>query len=414
MAMKRALFSLIVVAGMMWLAGCDHYTCSTTFGASTCTPGTTTTSPSNASAFAFAVDQNGSIDGYTLEATAGTFEATPGYTTTTVPANLGSAGVVVAQGKFLYAVFEDLQQIYGWTIDSTGNLTALSGMPITDTNIGGIGLDAYYNEQVVITNPTGTLLFVSEAGNNQILVYQISSSGAVTAAAGSPFSTVPAGIEPENLAMDGLGKYLYVSEDSGDHSGSIVVGYSVSSSGGLTEIGSTFFNDPIWEMQGDASGKYMIGISGKTAHYYGSDDDNIYVYAIDSPGGALSAVAGSPFATQYAPFNIAVQPGSSNGEYVYSFSINDAGTEANPIEGYQLNTSTGALSPVSASPFTSLTTPTAWGQFDPSGAYLFFYSGAAPSVSLGALSVGTSGGLTAAGSTAALTTSGYWAASDVP
>ncbi len=109
-----------------------------------------------------------------------------------------------------------------------------------------------------------------------------------------------------------------------------------------------------------------------------------------------------------------MQPTSTNGEYVYSFGINDAGSAFNPIEGFQLNTSSGALTELSSSPFSSLTVQTAWAQFDPSGAYLFYYAGSAPSVSLGVLSVSTSGGLTSVGSTAALTTPGYWAVSDVP
>ena len=99
---------------------------------------------------------------------------------------------------------------------------------------------------------------------------------------------------------------------------------------------------------------------------------------------------------------------------MYSFSIADSGTSTNPIEGFQLNTGTGALTELTGSPFSSLTAQTAWGQFDPSGAYLFYYAGTAPSVSLGVLSVSTSGGLSSVGSTAALTTPGYWAVSDVP
>jgi 6-phosphogluconolactonase len=218
------------------------------------------------------------------------------------------------------------------------------------------------------------------------------------------------------MAMDGQGRYLYVAEDSGDHSGAFIAGYSVSTTGVLTAIPNSFTwgNIPIWELQGEPSGNYMIGISGKTTQYFGSDDDNIYVYAVNSSTGALSAVTGSPFATKYAPFNIAVQPSSTNGEFVYSFSIADSGSGDNPIEGFQLNTTTGALTELSGSPFSSLTTETAWGQFDPSGAYLFFYSGTAPSVDLGVLSVGSTGALTAVGTTTALTTPGYWAVSDVP
>lgn len=417
MKVRVLLGSLVSAMSTIWLAGCGHYTCGATFGASTCSSGSTTNNNGSGNgtpaAFAYAVDQGGTMDGYSLS-TSGTMGAISGYTAPTIAKNTGGVGVVVAQGKFLYAVIEDTQQIFGFQIGSGGTLTALGGFPVPITGLTGIARTSY-NQQVVITNPAGTLLFIDQFIPEQIFVYQVSSTGSLTAAQGSPFSTLGQTLEPQNMAMDGLGKYLYVSEDSGDHSGAFVAGYSVSSTGVLTAIANTYFwgQIPIWEMHGEPSGKYMVGISGKTASIYGSDDDNIYVYAIGSDG-SLSAVSGSPFATKYAPFNIAVQPTSTNGEYVYSFSIDDSGTATNPIEGFQINTSTGALTEVSGSPFSSLTTETAWGQFDPSGAYLFFYTGTAPDVSLGALTVGKTGSLTAAGATTALTTPGYWAASDIP
>ena len=409
----RAVLAGIVLLATTGMAGCGHYTCGATFGASTCT-GTPPTSSGTPAAFAYAVDQNGTMDGYAFSSSAASFAPISGYAAPAIAQNTGGVGVVVAQGKYLYAVIQDTQQIFGFQIGSNGSLTALTGFPVSIAGLTGIA-STTYNQQVVITNPAGTLLFIDQFIPEQIFVYQISSSGALTVAAGSPFSTLGQTLEPQNMAMDGLGKYLYVMEDSGDHSGAFIAGYSVSSAGVLTAIPNSFTwgNIPIWEMQGEPSGKYMVGISGKTASIYGSDDKNIYVYGIGSDG-SLSAVSGSPFATTYAPFNIAVQPTSTNGEFVYSFSIADSGTSTNPIEGFQLNTSTGALTELTNSPFSTLTAQTAWGQFDPSGAYLFFYSGTAPSVDLGVLSVSSTGGLTAVGSTTALTTPGYWAVSDVP
>jgi hypothetical protein len=61
---------------------------------------------------------------------------------------------------------------------------------------------------------------------------------------------------------------------------------------------------------------------------------------------------------------------------VYSFSLDENGsneTGSNPIEGYQLDTSTGALTAVGGSPFTSFEE---WGgQFDQSGTFLFTTNG---------------------------------------
>lgn len=369
-----------------------------------------------ANAFAYVVDQNGTMDGYALNAKAGTFGTVSTYAPPTIPANNGSVGVVVAQGKYLYAVLQDVQKIYGWSINTSGNLTLLTGFPISVPTLSGISPEPY-NQQVVITNPAGTLMFISEAVNEQILVYQISNTGALTAATGSPFSTSSASLSPQNMGMDGLGRFLYVSQASAIHSGTAVVGYSVSSTGAsagqLTLIPGSPFNIPLWQMQGDASGNYLIGISGRVAYLYGADDKSLYVYSINQATGALTAASGSPSATAFAPFNIAMQPSTVNGEFIYSFSVNDSDTATNPIEGYKLDPSTGALSLVTGSPF-SVTTPTAFGQFDQSGNYLFIYSGVAPNVSLGVLNVASSGALTETLPTTPLVTAGYFAVSDVP
>jgi hypothetical protein len=426
----RLLVSLLVVLLMLLLVNCSGAPgCpQATFGSSSCTAGSSGFGGggnggtgggggggggggSSANALAYVVDQNGTIDGYALNTTAATFGPASGFAAPVVPVNLGGAGMVVAQGQFLYAVFEDLQQIYGWSIDSSGNLTALSGFPISVplSNIAALT----YNQQVVMTNPTGTLLFISEFADEQILVYQISSSGALTAAAGSPFSTLPASLEPQNMAMDGLGRFLYVGEDSGDHSGAFVVGYAVSSAGVLTEIPGSPFNIPIWEMQGEPSGNYLLGISGKTQFLFGADDKSLYVYNIDQTTGALSAVVGSPFPTVYTPFNFTVQPTATNGEFIYSFGFDDSGVGTNPIEGYQLNTTTGALTAVAGSPFNGLSS-TVWGQFDQSGAYLFGYSAATPDVSLAVINVSSTGVLSETLASTPLTTGGYWAPTDLP
>ena len=282
------------------------------------------------------MNKNGTLDGYGLDTTDGTFGTLNSFTPQTIPANdrrRGSGGG--ARASLCMPCFRRAQQIYGWSIGNTGSLTPLSGFPVSAplTGITEFG----YNQQVVITNPAGTLLFISEFANQAILVYQIGSDGTLTAAPGSPFSTATAGLQPQNMAMDGLGKYLYVSEDSANHVGSAIVGYSVSSAGVLSQIPGTWGNSiPIWQMVGDPSGLYMIGITGKTNFLFGSDDQNLYVYNINQSTGALSAAPGSPLATTVRTLQHRHAAKSSGGEFVYSFSINDSGLGDNPIEGFSL------------------------------------------------------------------------------
>jgi hypothetical protein len=158
----------------------------------------------------------------------------------------------------------------------------------------------------------------------------------------------------------------------------------------------------------------MIGISGNSVALSGVDDLNIYVFAITQTGtaaGALTAVAGSPFATTYSPFNLAVNP---FGEFAYTFSVNPSDTGNNPTEGFALNQGTGAMTVVSGSPFANLYTG-GNGQFDQSGAYLFSHSGdlsLATTVELAPLVTDTTGGLTQPFSNVVLSTTGYWAVTD--
>jgi 6-phosphogluconolactonase (cycloisomerase 2 family) len=411
----RLLLSLTAVAVTMSLSGCGHYVCSSgaTFGGS-CTSsggginqgGGGTTS---ASAFAFAVDTAGTIDGYTLDATNSVFGPTAGYTAPVIPTQDDGSGMVVAQKKYLYVGIPSTFQVFGYSVDSNGGLTALSGSPF-----GANYLSTAVGTKNMITNPAGTFLFVLSGVSNQIYVYQIGSSGSLSVVSGSPF-TIP--FLGANLAIDGLGKYLYITQNLGSHTGLQVAAYSISSSGGLTAVQGSPFAYPMWEVAADPTGKYLIGTTGSTLSVNGTDDFHLYVFSIQQSGsnaGALTQVSGSPFTTVYSPYGIAMQP-NSTGNLVYSFSINDTDTGYNAVEGFSLDSTTGSLTALSLSPFSGISDGF-WGQIDQSGAYLFVYGGVlnngTVTADLGAMNIGTGGALTEPTSQLTLPTSGFWTVTD--
>lgn len=421
MKLSKIALAAASLAWVLGLAGCSTKGCSSSVSGSTTGPaggagsGSSTTSgtctlPGNGSTssiYAYAVDQAGTVDSYALNTSANTLAST-GVAGPAIPANAGGVGMVVAQGQYLYVVLQIVQQIYGFSISSSGTLTALNNFPISLSAIGGIPADGF-TQNSVITNPAGTLLFISSAIDEQIAVYQIGSDGSLTVVNGSPFA-IP-GFQPQNLAMDGLGRFLYASQNSSTHAGSAAVAFSVgtgASAGVLTEVGT--YAAPIFEMRGDPSGNFLIGISGKTVSEGYTDDDNLYVYNINQTTGALT-VPGTKYTTNYAPFNLAMQPNATNGEFVYSFSLNALGA-ANPVEAYQISPTTGALTQVQGSPFTTLQAAP-WGQFDQSGSYLFYYFGLSPA-NLGVFNVATTGGLSQPVTPVALATTGYWAVTDTP
>jgi hypothetical protein len=445
----RALSGLLALLAMWLMAGCSGTSVCPTVGFGTSTACTTggsgggsfgggggsgggggggsSTTPTT---FAYTVDEGGTIDGYVFSNSGGTFAAISSstYTAPTIPANGGGVGMVVAQQQYLYAALADDNEIYGYTIGTNGALTAMSSSPFSapylSNYVSGVG------QANMITNPLGTLLFVSDELGESIYVYTIGTGGILTEVSGSPFACPP-GFIPMNLTTDGLGKYLYaVNGDYAAHQGSAIAAFSIGTStnlGVLTAVtGSPFtgtgFN--MWQLRGEPTGQFLIGTTGSTAAspYNGTDDENLYVFSIaqssSSTPGAITTLSGSPFTTEFSPFSIAVQS-NTDGNLVYSFSVSDAGA-LNPIEGYTIS-SAGALAADSGSPFnvanTNYTWEGTWGQFDQSGGYLFVYlsyynSSDQLQAQLAPLAVAADGTLTEPADPVGLVTPGFWVVTD--
>jgi hypothetical protein len=411
---------LMVALGLVFWTSCGHYICSDTLSNNNCATGSGNGGglggggggggTPKTEAFAFTVDQSaGTMDGYTL--TTSTFAATTGYTPPAIPLNDAGTGVVVAQKQFLYAVFAAESEIFGWSISASGTLTPLSGFPMTVT-MAGVPV-VKYRQISVVTNPAGTLLFIALNGNSEILVYQIGATGALTVAPGSPFST--GADSPINLGTDGVGKYLYAAldPDLATHTATKTGAYVIGANGSLTAVPGSPFAYGMWEIQGEVSGQFLLGISGSTAALAGVDDDNIYLFSITQTGanaGAITQVA--KFLTTYPPFNLTVNPAL---ESVYTFSVNSAGNGNNPTEGFVLDTATSTLTVATGSPFTTLFAG-GNGQFEQTGTFLFAHSGdvnALNPVQLVAFEASTTNGqLAQPFSNLTLSTSGYWAVTD--
>jgi hypothetical protein len=325
-------------------------------------------------------------------------------------------GMVVAQGLYLYAAIAASEQIFGYTIGSSGSLTAISGSPFTSVATDGYILGVGQNNMIV--NPAGTLLFISDAVQDAIYVYSIGTGGVLTQVGSY---ACPDGFLPMNLTTDGLGKYLYaVSGTYSNHEGSAIAAFSIGTTGALTAVSGSPFTGPgfdMWQIVGEPSGQFLIGTKGETVFVNNIDDDNLYVFSITQSGsseGAISLTNTQP--TTYAPFSIAVQP-STGGNLVYTFGFNDAGSQFNPIEGYTLSSS-GTLTADSGSPFGI--GEGQWGQFDQSGSLLFSYgqytdeSTDQAVAQISPLGVGTGGLLTDPVSATTLTTEGFWAVADAP
>jgi DNA-binding beta-propeller fold protein YncE len=238
--------------------------------------------------FAYVADFTGNVLGYTINPSTGALTAIAGSPFTGGQAGLNSVAVDPS-GRFAYVVNEDVNNVLGYTINpSTGALTAIAGSPFA-AGIGAIS---------VAVDPSGMFAYVANAQvigqNGNVSAYTIdSSTGALTAIAGSPFA---AGQGPQSVAVDPSGKFAYVANFGGG-----VSGYTIGpTTGALTPIAGSPFG------AGNGPNIGAVDPSGKFAYVTNFSGNNVSGYTIDPSTGALTAVAGSPFAAGGGPFSVAI------------------------------------------------------------------------------------------------------------
>jgi 6-phosphogluconolactonase (cycloisomerase 2 family) len=126
------------------------------------------------------------------------------------PVAVGASWVLAdPSGRFLYVGNGASNTISAFKIDpAVGTLTAVAGAPFTITNGAGQG-DSFTSA----IDPTGNYLYVASYVGSNVSVYTIDhSSGQLAPINGSPFPTGPA---PNAVVTEPLGRFVYVSDDSG-------------------------------------------------------------------------------------------------------------------------------------------------------------------------------------------------------
>ena len=145
---------------------------------------------------------------------------------------------------------------------ASGVLTSLGYFPTAGNNPDGLAID-----------PAGTYLYAANYGSNSISVLGIGSSGALTAVQGSPISDIYS--SPVSLTLDPKGQFLYVANQANNN----VAAYSISSSTGLPTIlnvsalsntsqstGAFGTESSPSLVVGDPTGKYLfVGNQGSSA-----------------------------------------------------------------------------------------------------------------------------------------------------
>ncbi|HEV7217534.1 MAG TPA: beta-propeller fold lactonase family protein, partial [Terriglobales bacterium] len=251
--------------------------------------------------------------------------------------------------------------ISAYSTGSSGTLSLISGSPFPNSTTQGISS--------LTVDPNGPFLYASyQSGpSSGVIGFSISATGALTSIPGGPFSSPGNGGPPVRLAIDPAGKFLYASASFDDvfvPGGFNIWGFTIDSqTGALTSMpGSPFATQGNSQPQG-----VKVDPSGKFLYVALSNANSIAAFTINTTTGALVAVPGSPFVIPPGQFiqtsELTISP---SGKFLYAFNFN-----GNTIAAFTIDSTIGALSAVAGSPFA--VNPHAEGTLivDPSGKFLY-------------------------------------------
>ena len=248
---------------------------------------------------------------------------------------LGEAASSLPQPKFLFVTQSSAGKVLGYLINPTTGALRPTGQGAVSAHLAPVK---------AAVNKAGTYLYVANLNSHDLSVYAINrTNGYLKQLAGSPFKVTGSA---SNVAVHPSGNYVFVTTNTSQGGNNSVTAFKVESTGALVQVpGSPFATqgDPL-AVAVDPSGKYLY-----TADF---GSDYINAFTINSVDGGLTPIAGEPYrpplqrncpCADAAPADIIID---STGSHLYA-----AGAFAGSIAGYRIDKTTGALAPISGSPF---------------------------------------------------------------
>src|SRR6266705_3076496 len=203
-----------------------------------------------------------------------------------------ASGTAWAQSQAQHVYASGGTAVFGFAKESTtGALTATSGSPYSETLIGS----------ALAVDPLGRFVYVLNPNANSVSVFAIDqTTGALTKVPNSPFTANDA-TTPQVLAAEASGKFLYVGNHQGSQPGFTTVGmidiYSIDPNiGALTTATPTLTVGPFnpVSMVVDAKGRFLYVFQGPN-NVTGDAGGAIEAFQIDATTGLLSPSASSCF-----------------------------------------------------------------------------------------------------------------------
>ena len=300
--------------------------------------------------FAVGVNYNTSnVSVYQVNAASGTLTEASG---SPVNSPLSPWGVTVhPNGHWVYVASDSNSSIQGWSVDgSTGALTSIA--TATDSN--------YVDWDTGITITADGKWLLTADCNANISVFAINqSTGALAPAAGSPVAIAGLSSKPcINSLITVNNKFVYAGDDNNSTNALVAFTFD-DTTGALSPIGSPItLPADIQTLATDQNGKYL---------YVGCDNNNIYAGTLDPNTGAITPITSSAFPVTLAngananPVQMVFDP---QNQHMYVADGNTA------VQAYTFNSSTGALTPLAGSPFAAGISPDGL-SVDPSGQFLY-------------------------------------------
>jgi len=248
-----------------------------------------------------------------------------------VTLNCCTLAIADPPGHFLYAVDASGLVIDSFTIDPTnGFLTPQTQLPPAPAGVSSLAIDS-----------SGKFLYATVGQQPSVYGYAIGANAALTPLPKSPFA---AGSFPVALAVDPQGSYLYAA----NMQDGTISAYSIGADGTLAPVAGSPFRAVASGAGLDAlvmppTGGFLY------AHAGVGTGTGLYVFAINPKSGALSPLAGNPFASpQVGSASLAFAPA---GNFIYLALFIPNSNTAGEITVASVNPKSGALTVVPGSPF---------------------------------------------------------------
>jgi len=203
------------------------------------------------------------------------------------PAGAGSVAIAAANPGLLYVANSLSNDVSGYLLDANGVATSLPGSPYPAGNAPA----SVEVEPPFFPNPLGgpTLVFVANAGSNDVSVYSIANDGGLLPVPGSPFA---AGSEPSST---GVGselplQFCYVANFQSNN----ISGYRIdATTGSLTPL----VGFPL------VAGAKPVSMAEAHRWLYvaNAGSETLSVFRIDVTSGGLTPASGSPFPVGKSP-----------------------------------------------------------------------------------------------------------------